>query len=357
MTSSADAYLMDSVLMYLNRHNTNNDNNSLLEENRELRIMLQQMSDANQKMNKELAASRDFIAKIIDCNFPRVTQQNNMMVRCYRMLKFKESILKQNNIDARNAQQIDMLPLNTKRIINLNLMAFGELMTLPEIVGEYVAIAQRQSMRNMMQEADILASAITQNNNTQIHALQGWGYLQMMLAVSSASIDYIEKMQAVYNDENKANQWLKSRVSQLVDNCRFEGSSTFPIADSIPHPLIEWENTSAEYKASLKQLSATVSGGRPEYVFDTNNKRGYPMAPKGSELVKGPVDFPIDLALVWGDSLANFSSSMSKAEHVQSTLNGQRLPTLLNGQGDNQNELPSSGHSLDRSLMSHYGIK
>jgi hypothetical protein len=348
---------MDSVVQYLNRHNQSNSEQALLEENRQLRVYIQQMSDEYHRMQTRLEENKAVLSRLIDGNYPKVTNPNGLMTKCYRIIKFREAMLRQNNIDPSNAQQISNLPINSKRAINLNILAFGELLSLPEIVSNYLRTTHCSSMTNLKKEADILAHAITKNDNTTVHALQAWGYLQMMLSVNNGTIHYLDVMLDTFNDEAKANQWLKDRVTQLIAECKFEPGSTMPIEASIPQPLQMWEIDSINHKLKRQTLSATISKDRPDYAFDISNPCCYPSSPKGQEIIIGPVSFLSDEALIWGEKLTDDSDIRSQNENADMTIEGLRIPTLLNKGKDEPYNLPHSENSMIASLLPKYGIK
>lgn len=388
--SSADEYLMESVLMYLNRNrnNTQTDTTRLLEENRELRIMLQELNTHSQKMrsswtqlvseNEKLRANyqalkksadeliesikskyeinEEIINQLTESNYPKVSQPNNVMTRRARILKFRKSIFQQNNIDPNNIKQIETLPINTKRLINLHVMAFGELLALPEIVAEYIVSTQTKSFGNLSNEADILSAALTLDNNAQIPALQGWGYLQMMQGVSVSILSYIKEMQEVLSDEDKANTWLSNRVSELVNSCEFIEDFTLPQPTSIPPPLAQWESSMDRLVASKTTEYNEMSSNRTEYTFNIMNKSAYPNTAIGTELVKGPVLYELDCALIWGVSLSLDNAQDSRENNIRNTLVGQRVPTLLNRAINANLQMPPSERSIEISLLTEYGI-
>lgn len=352
----SNSYFMDSVVQYLNRGHAEQSEQALLEENRQLRILLQQASDAYNQMHDSLTKNKALVAQLIDGNYPKVTNQNGFLTKCYRIIKFRETMLRQNGIDPSNTTQINQLSVDQKRIINLNILAFGELLSLPEVCGQYLRKTQARSMDNAIQEADILGQAITKNKNTQVHALQAWGYLNMMMSVNNGTIHYLDIMLETFNNEAKANEWLKDRVSQLTKDCRFATNSTMPNPESIPNPLQLWEIKSAIDKHEGRSLSMSVSGNRPEFVFNVNDPYGYPNSPKGNEIIFGPINFSVDEALVWGAKLIATNEQSAMDELVDQTISGERRPTLLNNDKDLATTLPDSSESVAIPFLDKYGI-
>lgn len=211
-------------------------------------------------------------------------------------------------------------------------------------------------MDNAIQEAGILGQAITKNKNTQVHALQAWGYLNMMMSVNNGTIHYLDIMLETFNNEAKANEWLKDRVSQLTNECRFVTNSSMPSPGTIPNPLQLWEINSFTYKKEIRSLSSSISGNRAEFVFNVNDSRGYPNCPKGEEIIIGPVNFLVDEALIWGAKLIATNEQFEIDELVNLTISGERRPTLLNNDKDLATTLPYSSESVALPFLETYGI-
>ena len=352
--SSENSIFWDGVVDYLTRNNRNQNEHQLLQENRELRIAFENLHNEYLKIKSSQEESQKLIEQLIGGNYPRVSHPNGIMTHGYRMLKFKSILFAQNGITGNDASS---LTLNQKRLINLNLLAFGELLSLNEIVLNYVNTNLTKSAENMIDESTILAEALTKDNSLEVHAIQAWAYLQMAIAANRTNSDYIKYGLSVINNEDKANEWLNYRITQLINNAQFNTDSPMPIQESIPNPLEMWEIETLQEIDEFKAISESLSGNRDTYIFDINNPKGYPRRPKGVEFLKGPVYFNFDNALIWGAKLIATNSELSMDELVSQTLKGERLPTLLNKGRNERFEVPPSTESGAVSLLNVYGIK
>lgn len=351
---SGNSTYWEGVADYLSRNNRNQNETQLLQENRELRIAFENLHNEYLQIKSNQEECKKLIETLIGGNYPRVSHPNGLMTRGYRMLKFKSILFSQNGISGNDASS---LTLNQKRLINLNLLAFGELLSLNEIVLNYVNTNLTKSAENMITESEILAEALTKDNSLELHAIQAWGYLQMAIAANRTNSDYIKYGLSVINNEDKANEWLKYRITQLINNAQFNTDSPMPIQESIPNPLEMWEIEQLKEIDEFKAISESLSGNRDTYIFDINNPKGYPKRPKGVEFLKGPVYFNFDNALIWGAKLITTNSELSMDELVSQTLKGERLPTLLNKGRNERFEVPASTESESVSLLDVYGIK
>lgn len=356
--SSENSIFYDGLISYLTRNENNHTTEALLFENRELRIALQNLHNEYLELKEQHAKSQKLNDDIIGNNYPFVKNPCGLMARCYRILKFKDVLLRQNGIDPNNEEAINALPINTKRYININLMAFGELMNFNEIILRYVRDTQVISMQNAEVEANVLAQALTKNHDLEVHALQAWAYLQMMCGVFNGTAEFIDIAFETIKNEQKANEWLKNRVTTLVDTLRFQSGSAFPEKDSIPNPLDEWTSKFTKTHLKSMHLSASLSANRKElYDFDINDLKKYPNSPKDLELVMGPVHFLSDNAMVWGAKLIAETNKAGIENEILKTLTGTRLPTLLNTGKDEPFSLPESFNSIEASHLKTYGIK
>lgn len=355
---SENSLFYDGLISYLTRNEKNQTNEALLYENRELRITLQNLHNEYLELKEQQAKSQKLIDDIIGNNYPFVKNPCGIIQRCYRIIKFRDILLRQNGIDPQNQDAINALPINTKRVININLMAFGELINFNEIILRYIRVTQVISMKNAKIEADVIAQALTKNHNLEVHALQAWGYLQMMCGVFNGTAEFIDVAFETIKDEQKANEWLKNRVTTLIDTLRFQSGSAFPEKESIPNPLDEWTSKFIKSHMDSVNLSARLSANRTElYDFDINDLKKYPHSPKDLELVKGPVYFLSDNAMVWGAKLIAETNKAGIENEILKTLTGERLPTLLNTGKDELFSLPESFNSIDASHLKTYGIK
>lgn len=332
--------------------------NDLLAHAKEFEKYATDIEGANQKLttelNKALDSKKQLDVKIAELTSASMQDVSGIRAKVQKIVNYRDHLVKSISPN----QAISGLTVSDKQTINIKLLAFTELLYISEGTINYARKLNHMNWQNTAEELEILANAITSDNNLQIPAITAYGYLSM----ANAALDNLSNVYYSYTktqiNPGGAQNWLTEREAELRKQKLFVSNSSEIDITKIP-PLFKHPSEFDEEMIKHKhQVSVSLSGAtrKPFDEFVHEGRGRWPYDPNNEELKKGPNDPRHDIGLIFMDAeqTKRIVNRVAKDSITKQILTGDYDPIMMNSPIDAKNIQDDRHRTVSDFIENHF---